>query len=188
MKNAILSSDGAGNYWFTDPVVMFSVDENGNAIVSGNGVDVSLTASGDMVIVVSDSGVMVFVTDRTHSDVLLKNEKGTYNYTDLNRVGWNVRKISETMRRHGYLIDNSKMRVDWMENELLYSSALEDYISGILVLDRVRYGPAVHLPFSAERLTYEGANNIEIFLESLNGALGRSEEVYVYSGEVVSGG
>ena len=37
---------------------------------------------------------MQFITDRTHADVLLGNEKGIYSYEDLNRVERAVAQLS----------------------------------------------------------------------------------------------
>lgn len=46
----------------------------------------------------------VLVTDRTQTDVNARNDKGTYNYTDLNRVLRACAWLAEKLEQHGYEI------------------------------------------------------------------------------------
>lgn len=128
------------------------------------------------------------VTDRTAADVSAKNAKGTYNYTDLNRVQEALEEIRTILVRYGYSVTPAELR-EWAENELPRVSDMELYIGTILELKPkliFKTADAI-LPINANNMTYIDANNIEIFLSELRAALDRIPPAWVYSGEVYGG-
>lgn len=128
------------------------------------------------------------VTDRMAADVAAKNAKGTYNYTDLNRVQDALEEIRTILVQYGYSVTPAELR-EWAENELPRISDMELYIGTILELKPKLILPesSIALPVSMDRLTYISANNIEIFLSGLRAALDRIPPTWVYSGEVYGG-
>ena len=63
------------------------------------------------------------VTDRTSADAAAKNEKGTYNAADLNRVTEAVAYLRPIFKEYGYTVSDSELRT-WAENELPKASEM----------------------------------------------------------------
>lgn len=128
------------------------------------------------------------VTDRTAADAAAKNEKGTYNAADLNRVNEAVAYLRPIFSEFGYSVSDSELRT-WAENELPKASEMAAYLAAVRDLDgHFRYSAnMVRLPASMARLTHEGANNIEKFLAEIHAAFGRMAQAWYFSGEIYSG-
>lgn len=128
------------------------------------------------------------VTDRSAADVAAKNEKGTYNAADLNRVSEAVAYLRPIFTEFGYVVDDSELRT-WAENELPRASEMAAYLASVRDLDDhfVYANNMVRLPVSMARLTHEGANNIEKFLAEIHAAFDRMAQAWYYSGEIYSG-
>ena len=128
------------------------------------------------------------VTDRSAADVAAKNEKGTYNAADLNRVSEAVAYLRPIFTEFGYAVDDSELRT-WAENELPRASEMAAYLASVKDLDdHFAYANnMVRLPVSMARLTYEGANNIEKFLAEIHAAFDRMVQAWYYSDEIYSG-
>lgn len=135
------------------------------------------------------------ITDRTQADVDLakrltssgwsrlttaKKElweaglKGSYNATDLNRVGSAMQQISDAFNEFGYAVDISP-KTDWIESDTPTSSDVEKYLSNLSVLRStfsvIQGTPAT--PNDLEYMTAETANNIEKILENIGVVLDR---------------
>ena len=80
--------------------------------------------------------------------------KGAYNYSDLNRVERAVKEISDT-RRLGLTT-----KTDWTMWDIPRKSDMKRYLDNIKTIAFV-IGSDIELPDSMDKLTYEGANNIE---------------------------
>ena len=128
------------------------------------------------------------VTDRSAADVAAKNEKGTYNAADLNRVSEAVAYLRPIFTEFGYAVDDSELRT-WAENELPRASEMAAYLASVKDLDgHFRYSTnMVLLPASMARLNHDGANNIEKFLAEIHTAFVRMAQVWYYSDEIYSG-
>ena len=128
------------------------------------------------------------VTDRSAADVAAKNEKGTYNAADLNRVSEAVAYLRPIFTEFGYAVDDIELRT-WAENELPRASEMAAYLASVKDLDgHFAYANnLVRLPVSMARLTHEGANNIEKFLAEIHAAFERMAQAWYYSGEIYSG-
>lgn len=127
------------------------------------------------------------VFDRTQADVRAKNAKGTYNYTDLNRVGEAVAYLTPVFREFGFIADTAP-RVDWAENDIPLMGDMVRYISDLLALNRVQYAEnLLPLPRSPEKLTYVDANNMERFLLEVSRAFERMAQAWYFSGDIYAG-
>lgn len=128
------------------------------------------------------------VTDRSAADVAAKNEKGTYNAADLNRVSEAVAYLRPIFTEFGISVSDSELR-KWAENELPRASEMAAYLAAVADLDgHFAYSDnMVRLPVSMSRLTHEGANNIEQFLSEISAAFERMAQAWYYSGDLYSG-
>lgn len=153
------------------------------------------------------------VTDRTQADVnrvkqiaeKIKNgtvseseleeynkasAKGSYNYTDLNRVGRAVAYLASRMTALGCNVSVTT-KVDWKENDWITPSSAERYLADLekirSVFTQLSTTPSV--PADMEKFTVEEANEIEKMLsdtekliQSLSGVFRHSGQVLFYSG------
>ena len=151
------------------------------------------------------------VTDRTQADVTRVKElaekirtqkatqedvnewnsrslKGSYNATDLNRVGYAMQFIANEFQRFGYNVSVSP-KLDWSENDAPRPSDIALYLFDLSVLraalNVMAKTPGV--PLDAEKFTYTEANNIEKILEDSNFLLNSSAQAWYYSEDVFSG-
>lgn len=151
------------------------------------------------------------VTDRTRADVTyvqtlakkIKNGtatedelaewnaaalKGSYNASDLNRVGAAMQYVAERINGYGYVVHVSP-KTDWMEEDTPTQSDMQRYLADLAVLRStfavLQSTPAV--PADMEALTYTEANNIEKILEDIDYLLTNTAKGWFYSGEVFSG-
>lgn len=129
---------------------------------------------------------MDFITDRTESDALLGNEKGVYSYTDLNRVETAVKQISEIM------VLGLSTKTDWglsdlfSVNEWPVESQMKRYLDNVESI-RKYFRLSIPIPLTMERLTWQGANNIERILEKALVSAEGVKQTYRYSGEFYAG-
>lgn len=150
------------------------------------------------------------ITDRTQADVdlvrqlaaegkpgMTPNElslwlsdlKGSYNRSDLNRVGKAINYLSARLELEGYT-GTAPVKTDWTDADIWITQAqLESYRQALLelrtALDISAQLPAV--PKSYGQLTYQRANDIELLLYLIFQALENIAASSVYSGQVNSG-
>ena len=114
--------------------------------------------------------------------------KGSYNATDLNRVGAAMQYVADRFVSFGYSVAISP-KVDWMEEDAPAFADTELYISDLSVLrgllSVMESTPVV--PADMEHLTYTEANNIEKILEDIDILLTRASQAWYYSDDVFSG-
>lgn len=114
--------------------------------------------------------------------------KGSYNATDLNRVGAAIQYVAERINGYGYVVHVSP-RTDWGEEDCPTPSAMSRYLADLAVLRStfsvLQSTPEV--PADMEALTYTEANNIEKILEDIDYLLTNTVKGWFYSGEVFSG-
>lgn len=128
------------------------------------------------------------VTDRRQADVTARNQKGTYNASDLNRVGAAMIYVADKLRERGYSPSVSP-KTDWSDLEWLTPSAAMAYLKDLEELrrqfDMMQTTPDV--PAGMERFTYQEANNIEKILEDIDFLLTNAAKAWFFSGDVFSG-
>lgn len=114
--------------------------------------------------------------------------KGSYNASDLNRVGAAMLYVANRYQSCGYTVGISP-KTDWMEGELPAQSQMEGYLADLAALRGLvavtAATPAV--PEDMEGLTHVETNDIEKILEDLDGLLTRSMAAWHYSGELYAG-
>ena len=136
---------------------------------------------------------MKLITDRTESDALLGNERGTYSYTDLNRVETAVAGIAAEMSSMGYMV-NIQTKTDWKppgdfsDASWPVQSQMERYLRNIRTIRNCfsLEGKGV-LPASMDKLTWKSANLIEMILENAENRIDAVKKAWKYSGEVFAG-
>lgn len=152
-------------------------------------------------------GVLTLITDRTQADVdaaiaalerieagngtdadtaLLLDNKGSYNYTDLNRVAGAVQYVAEELAANGYAV-TIVARQGWTESDIPTQADIDQYLSDI---EAIR--SALPLPPSAPStptmpLDWSKANDIESILLLVDTLLQSISQNWVYAGDVYSG-
>lgn len=133
----------------------------------------------------------MFITDRTETDALLGNEKGTYSYSDLNRVEGHVSDIASEFPNLGFeSVITTKtdwgLPMDFSVSEYPVHSQMERYLNNVkLIKDKLTIPVAV--PASMDGLTWIGANNIEKALQIAFERIKSIKQVWKYSGELYAG-
>lgn len=127
------------------------------------------------------------VTDRTQSDVDTANRiktkraaggwsnlttaeqtaflaglKGSYNYTDLNRVGAAVAYLAGFINGYGYTVSVAA-KTSWAQGEVITPADAAVYITDVAAIKAAFYG-TTNLPTAMSGMTYAEANNIETLL------------------------
>ena len=133
---------------------------------------------------------MELITDRTESDVLLKNSKGVYGYTDLNRVERAVKAVAKLAEQLGKNL-NLETKTDWGVPETFpvsfpTESEMTRYIGNIRAI-RNAFNLSTQLPQTMRRLTWKNANNIELVLQSAFKIADQTTPNFQYCGELFAG-
>ena len=134
---------------------------------------------------------MELITERTESDALLGNEKGTYSYSDLNRVETAVGEIAALFPVLGTsLVLTTK--TDWglpgafSVEEWPVASQMQRYLGNVIAI-KDTFGIPIQIPASMAKLTWSGANNIEKVLQMAMTRATNTIQAFRYSGEIYSG-
>ena len=133
-------------------------------------------------------GVLNLITDRTASDVAAKTDKGSYNASDLNRVGAAVEYVGNRLLSCGYAVPVAPKR-DWTAEDTPSASQMQRYLADVAAL---RAALAVlettpEVPPDMVKLTYAEANSIEQILKDLDRLLTNMAAAWLCSGDVYSG-
>lgn len=134
---------------------------------------------------------MNLITDRTKEDVLLGNEKGKYQASDLNRVEEAVGYLSLFANA---IVSAEPLitKTDWKEPDSFSSNTwptqkqMERYLSNVASLCE-SVGISVALPDSIENLTWQGANQIEFALQQVLEYVRSNYQNFQYSGDLFAG-
>ena len=128
------------------------------------------------------------VTDRTEADVKARNAKGTYNASDLNRVGAAMNYVADRLRAAGY-DPHISPKTDWKETDWPTPQTMERYLGDLAELrgQFIQAATTPPVPPEMERLTWKEANNIEKILEDVDALLTNISSGWFYSGELYAG-
>lgn len=128
------------------------------------------------------------IIDRTAADVAAMNSKGTYNASDMNRVGAAVACVAESLSGYGY-IANVSPKTDWTESDIPTVSQLEIYRQNIATLREAiaMTEDTPEAPKSMDRLGYVTANAIEQILLDLDTLILNMTQAWFYSGDLYAG-
>ena len=154
-------------------------------------------------------GLLNLITDRTQADVDYavrlsqkgwsgmtaeekadweSNLKGTYNASDLNRVGNAVTYVAGRLTEAGYFVPVSP-KIDWTESDIPKESDMQTYLEDVEILrSALTVLPETpEVPEDMEGLTYEEANDIERILLAVDDLITKMINSYFYSNEIFSG-
>ena len=128
------------------------------------------------------------ITDRTQQDVTNGTEKGSYNASDLNRVGSAMVYLRDRLNENGYNIEISP-KTNWREIDAPVDSDMSFYLGCLGTLRGVfaMSSGTPDVPATMNGLTYTTANNIEKILEMIDQMLTLAINALWYSGELYSG-
>ena len=136
------------------------------------------------------------VTDRTAADVTAGNAKGTYNASDLNRVGAAMNYVADKLRAAGY-DPHISPKTDWKDDDWVDQAAQAVYLGDLAELRKQftmlestpRVPPRILATAinSDDGLTYGWANDIEQILMDIDALLTNIAAGWLYSGEIYSG-
>lgn len=154
-------------------------------------------------------GLLNLITDRTQADVdyvarisakgwsgmtdsekseWLLGLKGSYNYTDLNRVGNAVTYVAGRLTDAGYFVPVSP-KIDWTDSDIPKESDMQTYLEDVEILrSALTVLPETpEVPEDMEELTYEEANDIERILLAVDALITNMINAYFYSNEINCG-
>ena len=136
------------------------------------------------------------ITDRTQADADARNDKGTYNASDLNRVGAAMKYVADRLRASGY-DPHISPKTDWKNEDWVTPAAQAVYLGDLTEL-RKQFAMMESTPEVPPRilatgintndgLTYTWANNIEKILEDVDDLLTKSMHSRFFGGDLFSG-
>lgn len=129
-----------------------------------------------------------FVYDRTLEDVKARNEKGTYNATDLNRVQSACDEIAAALTAAGIPVSISWTRSSWATSYIPTEAEMTEYLENIGKIKAALPNTAPAPPASMAYLNYEGANKIERMLYEVETLLNNMLSIYPRAGVWPCGG
>lgn len=115
--------------------------------------------------------------------------KGSYDYTDLNRVGDAVQYLSEILKSHGYDCQVSP-KLDWSESGRGAPSDMAQYLQNVQTLRGILtlLPETPNVPADMEKLTWQEANAIEQILVDLESTIKTMLKTRVACGDAYCGG
>ena len=131
------------------------------------------------------------VTDRTQADADARNDKGTYNAADLNRVTEAMEYLKAQMNRYGYEVSGyATVRDGLLEDaDIPTVSQMELYRSDVAALrDALAAMPTTpQAPTTMENLTWGKANDLEKILQDTDVLISNLKAAWFFSGDIFSG-
>lgn len=139
---------------------------------------------------------MPLIYDRTANDVVYaenhkdstSNLKGNYNVSDLNRVEYKVRELTDLLMIYGYSIPNTT-KTTWEQSDFLREADAVRYLGNVerLIEGFYTLPTTPDLPLNMVNLTYAGANAIEKILHDISEIISSLEQIFIKSGVSNSG-
>ena len=136
------------------------------------------------------------ITDRTQADADARNDKGTYNASDLNRVGAAMNYVADRLLEAGY-DPHISPKTDWKDEDWVTPAAQAVYLCDLAELRKqfavMKSTPEVPPRIIAtgintnDGLTHTWANDIEKILEDVDDLLTKSMQSRFFSGDLFSG-
>ena len=116
-----------------------------------------------------DNPILFLVTDRTQQDVALGNTKGTYNASDLNRVGYAVAYLADQLASCG-VTTTVHPKTDWLTTDIPSEQVLVTYLQNVRTLRTALtlVASVPEVPQDMQFFTHTEANSIEMLLVMLD--------------------
>ena len=92
--------------------------------------------------------------------------KGSYNISDLNRVGAAVEYLTNLLNSYGYTV-NTHTKITYIEIDIPSLTQMTNYLSDVKAI-KEKLGGIQEMPETMNNLSYEDANNIEKVLYQIN--------------------
>lgn len=140
----------------------------------------------DKVVSLSAKGLAVMTPQEREEYLTLL--KGSYNSSDLNRVGSAMKGLESLFNECGYLVSVNP-KTDWTQEDEPTREQMSQYLYCVSILRRaltVKADTPI-VPDDMEGLTYQEANNIEKILQDVEFLLKNSLAAVFYSGDIYSG-
>ena len=150
--------------------------------------------------------LLSLITDRTQADVdgvisalsrieagrgtpadvlLLSDNKGSYNYTDLNRVAGAVLYVAEELEANGYSVKVTAKQ-GWTETDIPTQADIDQYLADIAEIRSALPVPADAPEVPTMPLDYRKANDIESILILVDKLVQNIAKSWFYSGDLYS--
>mgnify|MGYP006978914163 CR=1 FL=1 len=151
-------------------------------------------------------GMLSLITDRTQADVdgviaalsrieagrgtpadvlILSDNKGSYNYTDLNRVAGAVLYVAEELAASGYSVTVTAKQ-GWTETDIPTQADIDQYLADIAEIRGALPVPAGAPEVPEMPLDYRKANDIESILILVDQLVQNIAKSWFYSGDLYS--
>lgn len=139
------------------------------------------------------------ITDRTKADAMARNDKGTYQASDLNRVTEAMEDLESRLVSLGYVTGYTPVYIRhldgttdtvWRESDDdVRFETIDTYRKNVACLRNafLQLSETPNTPADMEFLTWAEANDIERILQAVDDSLMRMALSRWYSGEVYSG-
>lgn len=122
----------------------------------------------------------------TPADVLLLSDnKGSYNYTDLNRVAGAVLYVAEELEANGYSVTVTAKQ-GWTETDIPTQADIDQYLADIAEIRSALPVPADAPEVPTMPLDYRKANDIESILILVDKLVQNIAKSWFYSGDLYS--
>jgi hypothetical protein len=114
--------------------------------------------------------------------------KGSYNYTDMNRVETAVQYVAERLRAAGFVIDPI-VKTTWKVSEIPSRTDMVRYYNNVAELREIIpvYPTTPEAPTVEQKLSYQEANALEQILVDVDELLTKIQQAWFYSGEIYLG-
>ena len=135
------------------------------------------------------SVIDTLITDRTEADVTIGNAKGTYNASDLNRVGAAMNYVADRLKAQGY-DPHISPKTDWKDDDWVDPAAQDVYLGDLAELRKqfAMMASTPQVPADMEKLTWQEANAIEQILLDLESTIKTMLKTRVACGDAYCGG
>lgn len=128
------------------------------------------------------------IFDRTAEDVAAGTDKGYYRHTDLNRVQAAAAYMRERFVASGFDMIPNVTLLSWSVNDVPRRSRMDNYLRAVVNLRGLIPIPGEpSLPYTMDRLDYNGANAIEKFLTMAEDSVDRMDGARFFCGEPYAG-
>ena len=150
---------------------------------------ITVTATDGAGLTTTESWYLIrLVTDRMQADVEARNERGTYNAADLNRVNTAMAYLNGWITAAGVTTQYADQGITWDMTDIPMAEHMAAYLANVEALRGVFPLPeAPETPESMALLTWTGANDIEMILVLIDRVRPRLERTQFYSNEIYCG-
>lgn len=128
------------------------------------------------------------VYDRTLTDCVYGNEKGSLGFKTLNRICANAEYIKESIYKDGELIPTDYVATVFAREDYIFIADINTLIEVYNVFEEYLHGSKELTPMTSDKpLTFDIVNTIEKIIADTQLTLENMREAYVFAGDIYSG-